>query len=101
MNRDDPIIQAWVDATNCYLSGAGLPPLRDSAVPALTITEIVGELSKDEQELLREAVASVAFPQDDWNAGASIADNSFCSCGARGYTGLCPTCQSDANGAGR
>ena len=24
----DPIYQAWLDATNCYLAGAGLPPLK-------------------------------------------------------------------------
>ena len=79
MNRDDPIIQAWVDATNCYLAGKGLPPLK---------------LSHDEQE----AVASVAFPE--WNAGARMADDLFCACGARGYV-LCPACQSEENRAGR
>ena len=28
MNLDDPIIRAYIDATNAYLAGAGLPPLK-------------------------------------------------------------------------
>lgn len=35
------------------------------------------------------------------NAGARIADDCFCRCGKRGYTGLCPSCQSEENRAGR
>lgn len=35
-------------------------------------------------------------------AGARLADEAFCQgCGARGYRSLCPSCQRDANGAGR
>jgi len=26
---NDPIFRAWFDATNCYLAGAGLPPLKE------------------------------------------------------------------------
>ena len=28
----DPIYQAWLDATNCYLAGAGLPPLKPESL---------------------------------------------------------------------
>ena len=27
---DDFILQAWRDATNCYLAGMGLPPMKES-----------------------------------------------------------------------
>ena len=36
--KDDPILQAWLlqvwrDATNCWLAGAGLPPLKNPPQP--------------------------------------------------------------------
>ncbi|MFA6244194.1 MAG: hypothetical protein WC655_24845 [Candidatus Hydrogenedentales bacterium] len=34
-------------------------------------------------------------------ATARLADDAFCRCGARGYLGLCPACQREANAAGR
>lgn len=36
-----------------------------------------------------------------WNAGARVADDCFCSCGARGYRSTCPACTADQNRAGR
>ncbi len=38
--------------------------------------------------------------EEERNAGARIADDRRCDCGARGYF-VCPSCQREANGAGR
>lgn len=32
MDANDPIYRAWLDATNCFLAGMGLPPLKAAAV---------------------------------------------------------------------
>ena len=34
MNPDDPIFHAWFDATNAFLEGVGLPPLKIAAAQA-------------------------------------------------------------------
>lgn len=35
MNADDPIFRAWLDATNAFLAGAGLPPLPEPHASAI------------------------------------------------------------------
>lgn len=36
MNKDDPIVQSWFDATNCYLGALGLKPYVKAPCESLT-----------------------------------------------------------------
>lgn len=48
------------------------------------------------------ALERVFWTDEEWNAGARIADDCFCpSCGARGYIVVCPACTQSLYSGGR
>lgn len=93
----------WSD----YMAASGIEIGRGADL--ITDLRYISYVANREQGMTPEVLAKY-FPladkfeqryQREYNAGARIADNCFCSCGARGYRTLCQTCQADENRAGR